>query len=456
MRGCHPLYGSLLVALLPGALWAQQECTIIRSGTTNLQNQGTPQEVVTMTYPVVQCAGGRNLTADYAVASKASGQLNLVGNVQFQDSARTLTSANAQYFSRQRILTASGNAVLVHRTTNSVIRGEQVEYYEAGSQRPESLVRAMGGTPRAVLRRETQPDSTMLDAQQIEIFNEQRLRGTGNAVLTRDSLRAAANVIEYAQDTRQLQVSGPRARVEVPRYELYGDSITAQLGENDQIQDVLTRHKAELWSAQLDLTAPAAKLLFENGGIARVIAMDWPVLPGAEPAARPHVENEQFRMDADSLDVLAPEQKITEAVAIGSAYGERLTPDSLKPLLPEAEPEIMRLIENDWMRGDTVRAFFAENPVAAQDTAAPKRIMERLLALGAPAQSMYRLRDQDKPEAKLSISYLVGTAIEVRFRAGEVAEVITPDAVGLFLEPAEAAQRAAPDRRGGGSPRGRL
>jgi lipopolysaccharide export system protein LptA len=441
----------LLAALLPAGAAAQGDCEIISSGTTTGQNQGTPQEVLSITHPVVHCAGGRRLRADYAVLSQASGQLNLLGNVHFQDSARTLTSTNAQYFSRQRILTASGNAVLVHGATNSVIRGEQVEYHEAGPQRPESLVRAMGGQPRAVLRSETRPDSTTLDAQQIEIFGEQRLRGTGSAVLIRDSLRAVGQVIEYGQDTRELQVTGPRARVEVPRYELYGDSITAHLGEDDQIRDVLTRHTAQLWSADLDLTAPAAKLFFENGGVTRVVAMNWPLLPGAEPAARPHVENEQFRMDADSLDVLAPQQNVTEAVAIGSAYGERLTPDSLKPLLPEAEPEVMKLIANDWMRGDTVRAFFVDNPAAAQDTAAPARLMERLLAIGAPAQSMYRMRDEAAPEAKLSINYLVGTAIEVRFRAGEVAEVISPDAVGVFLEPADAARRARGNRTGGGS-----
>jgi lipopolysaccharide export system protein LptA len=440
----------LLAMLLPTAVAAQGDCDIISSGTATGQNQGTPQEVLTITVPVVHCAGGRRLRADYAVLSRASGMLNLLGNVHFQDSARTLTSTNAQYFSQQRILIASGNAVLQHGTTNSVIRGEQVEYHETSEQRPESLVRAMGGTPRAVLRRDGKPDSTTLDAQQIEIFGETRLRGTGSAVLNRDSLRAVAQTIEYSQDTRQLQLSGPRSRVEVPRYELYGDSITAEMTEGDRLREVLTRHNAQLWSAQLDLTAPAAKLFFDTVGVNRVVAMNWQPVPGAPAPARPHVESQELRLDADSLDVLAPEQKITEAVAIGKAYGERLTADSLKPLLPEAEPDVARLIANDWMRGDSVRAFFVENPKAAQDTAAPVRTMERLLAYGKPAQSMYRVRDADKPAAKLSISYLIGTAIEVRFLAGEVAEVISPDAVGIFLEPADAARRANPNRTGTG------
>jgi hypothetical protein len=197
------------------------------------------------------------------------------------------------------------------------------------------------------------------------------------------------------------------------------------------------------------LTAPAARLFFDSTGVNRLIAMNWQTLPGAVEPPRPHVENEQFRMDADSIDVVAPEQRITEAIAIGSAYGERVTPDSLKALLPEADTTVMKLIANDWMRGDTVRAFFTDNPRAAQDSTAPDRTMDRLLALGSPAQSMYRMRNGESPDEKLSINYMVGTAIEVQFRDGAVELVYSPDAVGVFLQPADAARRAGGNPGGG-------
>jgi hypothetical protein len=159
-------------------------------------------------------------------------------------------------------------------------------------------------------------------------------------------------------------------------------------------------------------------------------------------------------MEADSIDVLAPEQQIREAVAIGNARGERVTPDSLKRYLPEVAPDDAALIANDWMRGDTVRAFFITNPEAATNPNASDRIMERLLATGAPAQSMYRMRDEENPTLKLSINYLVASQIEVTFHEGAASLLrASGDARGVYLQPEEAARRT---RVGGATPVGVL
>jgi hypothetical protein len=421
-----------------------QNCRIVQSGTTDVSNAGTPQQLTYISFPVVECAGGRRISADNAYLSEASGQLQLLGNVQFRDSARTLTATNAQYFSRMQRLSAQGRVVLVHRGTNSIIRSEQLEYIEATPER-ESLVQAMGGRPRAVLRQAGAPDSTTLDAMQIEIFGETRMRGTGDALLTRDSLRAQGYVVEYDQAGRALHVTGLGTNVEVPRYRLLGDSITALLSEDEQIREVVARHGAALDAEEMDVEAPALRLFLENGGVSRMVAMNWPARAGGEPSTvRPRVENAEFRMIADSLDVLAPGQRIAEAVAVGDAWGERITPDTMRGLVPEAEPDVQRFIANDWMRGDTVRAFFAD---AVEGDTAGERVIERLLASGAAAQSLYRMRDENSPSARFSINYLIGTAIEVRFRDGQVAEVSSPDARGMFLQPSDAVRRP-----GGGAP----
>ena len=159
-------------------------------------------------------------------------------------------------------------------------------------------------------------------------------------------------------------------------------------------------------------------------------------------------------MEADSIDVVAPAQQIREAVAIGSAYGERVTPDSLRKYLPEASPDAAALIANDWMRGDTVRAFFMANPAKATDPGASDRIMERLFASGTPAQSMYRMRDEGNPSLKLSINYLVASQIEVTFHEGAASLLrASGDAKGVYLQPEEAARRT---RAGGATPGGVL
>jgi lipopolysaccharide export system protein LptA len=455
--------------LLPAAASGQGNCTIISSLDTHVTNSGTPQQLVYVTQPVVSCPGGRLISSDQAYVSEASGSIQLMGNVQFQDSTRTMTAANAQYFSQMQRLSASGSVVVRHRITNSVIQSEQLEYLEATPQRT-SLVQAMGGRPRAVMRQQGAQDSTVLEALQIDIIGEERLRGTGDAVLTRDSLSATGYMVDYVQADGRLDVSGSRARVETPGYQLVGDSITALLVDDDQLRDVFSRHGAVLEAEEMEVVAAAIRLFFEDGGLERMVAMQWQPLPGAEPAGQARVVNEQFRMVADSVDVLAPQQELREAVAIGDAYVERITPESIRELLPETEGSVTALIANDWMRGDTVRAFFvaADAPeddvavdadiaaiAAAVDTPAAveptrragggERVMERLYASGEPAQAMHRMHPENATEGdRLSIAYLVGRHVEVTMVNGLVTLVTASEDVrGVYLQPGEAARRAA-------------
>jgi lipopolysaccharide export system protein LptA len=469
---------------LPAGLSAQN-CVIIQSGDTYVTNAGTPQQLTYVTVPVVSCPGGRRISASQAYISEASGSIQLMGNVQFQDSARTLTSTNAQYFSRLQRLSATGDVVLTHRGTNSIIRSQQLEYLEATPQR-ESLVQAMGGRPRAVLRQAGQQDSTTLDAQQIDIIGDERLRGTGDAVLTRDSMTALAYVIEYSENAGLLNLSGLLTRIELPSYQLVGDSITATIAEGDRIRDVFSRHNATLESDEMNVRSGAIRLFFDEDGVSRMVAMRWQPSGGAQRADQARVVNEQFHMVADSIDVLAPRQQLTEAVAIGTAYVERVTPDTLRGLVPEGEPEVTSAIAHDWMRGDTIRAWFtgagaapaeagaeavadaAEPPAAQPETpgaaAAPtvqgERVLERLYAAAGspdvPAQTMHRmLPDDAQPGDMLSIAYLIARNVEVTFADGIVSVVTASEDVrGVYLQPGDAARRPAAEtaRAGGQQP----
>jgi hypothetical protein len=70
--------------------------------------------------------------------------------------------------------------------------------------------------------------------------------------------------------------------------------------------------------------------------------------------------------------------------------------------------------------------------------------MERLLAQGAPALSMYRMRDENSPEAMLSINYLSASHIEIAFTDGTVSVVTAAgDAKGVYLQPEQGPRPSA-------------
>ncbi|HUF50264.1 MAG TPA: hypothetical protein VMN60_05490 [Longimicrobiales bacterium] len=435
-----------LLLLIPAAYGAaQQRVCNLNSRPGGVLNTPAPN-FTTATLPVITCEGGLTITAN--TANYTPGRIDLFGDVNVRDAERTLTADQAVFFNARRELQATGRAVLTEHATGSVIRGGLVNLQEETAQR-ESRIEAVATTDdaQAVLIRDSesrpgQRDTMTIDAQHIIIMGERSFRAVGNAVMRRDSLTARGFTIEYAQAAGALEVAGA-ARVMLPRYTLIGDSVSAKTGTDDDIESVLSRHGAQLQSEEMNVRANAVRIFFVAGGLERMVAMDWPPVQNVAAGPRPRVEATEFNLESDSIDVLAPGQVMTEAVAIGNAYGERITPDSMKALIPETRPEIQALIANDWMRGDTVRAFFAANPAAAADPNAADRIMERLLASGGPARSMYRMRDAQNPALELSINYLVAEAIEVTFENGAATLLrASGDAKGVYLQPEEAARRA--------------
>jgi hypothetical protein len=472
MRLVRSLATLLLLLAAGGApLLGQQRttCDLIRQpgGTLNVMGGGTPGETYFIRRAYFDCTGGRVIIADSATFSRASGQITLFGNVRVDDPQRSLRAQFAQYFTQVRQISARDQVTMRDVRTGSLIRSDLLNYYEATAQRRQSLViatRTTGPLARAILYDEQSAapgaarDSMIVDAQEIQITGEENFRAIGSASLTRDSLVATGHQIEYWENVGTLNILGG-GLVTMPDYELRGDSITATLaGETREIREVLTRHAASLVSTDMNVTAPAIRLFFENGGVERMVAMNWRQRPNAPVSTRPVAVSEQFRMESDSIDVLAPEQQIREAVAIGTAWVQRFTPDSLKPFLPEAEPDVARLIEHDWIRGDTVRAFFTAatvDPAAVNTGANAERVIERITATGGPAQAMHKTRPDDAADdARLSIAYLVGNIVAITFADGLVTEVRASDDVrGVYLQPRDAARatsaQQSPRRRSG-------
>jgi hypothetical protein len=230
---------------------------------------------------------------------------------------------------------------------------------------------------------------------------------------------------------------------------------------------VVALRNANLTARDVTVEAPRIRIELVAGEVERMTA----VRPGDSASVQlgslypqPRVVSEDFRLIADSIDVRAPGQELREVIAIGNAFSS--TNDTIAA--PPETGALEATLSTDWMRGDTVHAYFVENPRAAADTAANDRLLDRVVSVGAPASSLYRRREapavaaappaaadttqrgQAAPAPEYSIGYLLAKRIEIRMADGEVRDVMASEDVrGVYLQPraAPGAQAARPAGR---------
>ena len=147
-----------------------------------------------------------------------------------------------------------------------------------------------------------------------------------------------------------------------------------------------------------------------------------------------------FKIVADSLDMLAPGEVLERINATGSARAESASRDSLNA------PDTPSLARTDWMEGDTIIAMFtrvAQDPVsgnAAPDSAREQYRLEQLMAVGE-ARSFYRVESNDSVRARgdqrPAVHYVTAAAITLHLEAGAIAKMeVRGQTEGIHAEPA--------------------
>lgn len=335
-----------------------------------------------------------------------------------------------------------------------------------------------------------------IDATRFDLQGSRFFRATGSVVVVRDSLRAVADSLEYDQELGSLFLS-KEAAVTTAQTDLAAKSIRLQIPE-DEVREALATGDAVLEGEDLRLLAPIVTLFFTEGRMERLVAirdvladslfaeMDEdereremlrrgvPPLPAREMGftefpIRPYALAQDFALEGDSLEVLAPGEVLQEVKAMGAARGESEGRDSLNA---DWTPE---LIASDWLEGDTIVAYFREAvdsisvtdepipeldrdtdrdepppvptriapevdmaPVA--DTSNPDYQLDRLLAQGG-ARSMYRMAPSDSILAAegeaLAVHYVMGDEITIILNsAGEAERMeVVGQTRGIHLEP---------------------
>jgi lipopolysaccharide export system protein LptA len=407
------------------------------------------------------CMGqGNLLLADSAEHFEDRGLLVLYRNVRYTEDGMRLTSDKMTYFTSDERLIAEGRVTAL-AASGTRFTGPRVEYFRdipgirersrwvatgrpfvrmspSETAAPGADTTARPGTPVAPARVAGQPpaagrldlldpasargDSVDLTADIVISENDSLMWASGAVIIERVDMRATAdsamldNGIEFARLMRDPMIVGHGDRA----FTL--DGAVIDLWSRDRrLERVLAADSGRVVSDSLMLSADSVDLRLRGQLIERVFA--WGGRASADAPAQ--------RIDADSLDILMPGQRLREVRAVGDARATSRA-DTVKVITEEP----------DWITGDTIIAQF--DTVAVADSSDQPRMRE-VLASGR-ARSLYQMAPSGDERGLPNISYNRGRVIKVAFDEGEVRTVDVVDgASGIFLEPAPADTiRAAP------------
>jgi len=390
-----------------------------------------------------RCTGGVVVDADSAMY--AFGRLVLVRRITYSDPEKLLTGAQRlEYEGRTGVVVATGDVTLTDKVNGSILRAPQgLTYNKATASNPEARIQIFSGRPRATLFSRDSAggqDTTIVDSDRMELVGERLFRGWGAVVVDRGDLDAQGAFVEYDQGNR-LVING-NGQVRTPGINLWGDSIYGALTPNDEFTEVNAFRNSRLEAKELTVLSSRLRIALDTGVVQRLIAVSDTV-PG-EAFKQAFAAAEGFELTADSIDALAPAQRVETVTAVGHARGVRMA-DSVDMSLPQ-------LIQHDWVAGDTVVAQFVDLPDSiiqrnrAAGDSANDRTLDRLTALGAPASSLYRHYEEGDTTATPAANYLTARRIVVHMVNGEVKEVNADgDLKGIYLEPVNRATETQPD-----------
>ena len=483
--------GALGASVGPSPAAAQEGCVFGEDGNDVLRQVTMTggHAIYYVTRPHLVCEGGIQIWADSAEAFTSTNLAHLIGSVRYEDSTRTLVSDEARYFSQVGRLQAEGGLRVEDRDEGSTIENGALVYLRRTDFRPEEImtvtVRPGGARPRATVvapadsGAATDPDRVyVVVGDRIVSEGGSRLSSAGSVELSFDSVRAFADTLEFDEVTDRLDLRG-NARVDAPEYDLRGRRVelTTPAPGNREIRAL---REAELTGVDFVLTADRILLFARDDRMERLVALP-PEADSADDATpadtvaatsgalaartstslpagvRPTALAGTFEITADSLEILAPGERLERVFAAGRARSVSTDQDSLTV---ESLPDVAR---TDWLEGDTIVVTF----VPASDTSgtasdldvamAPDSTLvqpdsleadapdeqgvaiDRIVAI-VSARSLYRLPASDPAsvpgEDPPAVHYVTGDRITIVMRDGEVDRLeVQGQTAGLHLEP---------------------
>ncbi len=436
MRGLKALALVAISVCTVQAVWAQAaggRCDIELTAasdssplrlTTNTSTPNGPRNVFVGGRVAAKCLRQDvRLVADSAEWYQQAQVLYLIGNVRYTEPRVRVSSNQMNYFQADERLLATGN-VEATLPSGSIMRGPQATYYRAVKGfRPAAKLEAVQRPRLWLAQRDStgkQGEPVQVTANQITTDNDSLVYAGGKVEITRSDLDARSDsaFLDSGNELARLMIQPVIIGKGEGSYTLRGKQV--ELYTRDRIvQRVLAQADAKATSDDLLLTADTIDLRVDRNKAQA--AYVW-------GKSRARAVSPDRDLIADSLAVRMPDQQLREVRAFINAVATTI-PDTAQ----------IRTGEKDWVKGDTIFAFFDSTAAANRapgDSAKAKPQPREMQAIGH-ASARYQVQAQGSTPERPAINYSRGDRITVTLDSSGVSRVdIDENAVGLYLEPA--------------------
>ena len=369
---------------------------------------------------VGHCQGERNrLKADSAEQFQSSGIVNLYGNVVYDDPGKMRITANhVTYFTREERMFADGNVVATQPASGSTFSGPSIEYLRplAGVRVSTRLIAPNRPTARLIEKDSTgrpSPPITVIANTMVD-QGDSLLFAWGDVQIDRTDFSGHSDSASYdriGRRSRLIRTARVANTDSKQPFKLNGDTIDLYNSEARRLERVVALHAASATSQDVSLSAERIDLRLVAQALERAYLFG---------TGRAKARTSQQELEADSMDIWMPKQRVREVRALGRARATGL-PDTMK----------IRSDDRDMLRGDSVFAQF-DTLRSKQDTTAKPGVRD-IRAFGH-ASSLFQVPSRQGPKYPPEINYATGATIRVTFDSGAVRNVQVDSSVfGVYL-----------------------